>query len=182
MLCDIPVVLVTIVDEKNRGFSLGASEYLVKPVDRDKLVSVLQRLSTPPGDQILVVDDEESSRSSLRMALEQAGWRVEEANNGQVALARLNEMRRPSAILLDLMMPEMDGFEFLDGIRHHDKWRNIPVVVITARDITAEDRARLNGRVESIVQKAGQGDMLRQVRSELEKCMGREARDRTAPA
>jgi CheY-like chemotaxis protein len=172
---------VTIVDEKNRGFSLGASEYLVKPVDRDKLVSVLQRLSTPPGDQILVVDDEESSRSSLRMALEQAGWRAVEADNGRVALARLNEMR-PSAILLDLMMPEMDGFEFLDEIRHHDKWRNIPVVVITARDITPEDRARLTGKVESIVQKAGQGDMLRQVRSELEKCLGRKARERTAPA
>ena len=181
MLCDIPVVLVTIVDEKNRGFSLGASEYLVKPVDRDKLVSVLQRLSTPPGDQILVVDDDESSRSSLRVALEQAGWLAVEADNGRVALARLNEMR-PSAILLDLMMPEMDGFEFLDEIRHHDKWHNIPVVVITARDITVEDRARLNGRVESIVQKAGQGDMLRQVRSELEKCMGRRVRERTAPA
>ncbi len=181
MLCDIPVVLVTIVDEKNRGFSLGASEYLVKPVDRDKLVSVLQRLSTPPGDQILVVDDDESSRSSLRVALEQAGWLAVEADNGRVALARLNEMR-PSAILLDLMMPEMDGFEFLDEIRHHDKWHNIPVVVITARDITVEDRARLNGRVESIVQKPGQGDMLRQVRSELEKCMGRRVRERTAPA
>jgi len=180
-LCDIPVVLVTIVDEKNRGFSLGASEYLVKPVDRDKLVSVLQRLSTPPGDLILVVDDDESSRSSLRTALEQAGWRAEEADNGRVALARLNETR-PSAILLDLMMPEMDGFQFLDEIRHHDKWRNIPVVVITARDITAEDRARLNGRVESIVQKAGQGDMWRQVRSELENCMGRKARERTTPA
>jgi CheY-like chemotaxis protein len=113
--------------------------------------------------------------------LEQAGWQVTEAGNGQVALAHLNEMR-PSAILLDLMMPEMDGFEFLDEVRHHDDWRNIPVIVITARDITAEDRARLNGRVESIIQKAGQGDMLRQVRSELEKCIDREARERVAPA
>jgi adenylate cyclase len=180
MLCDIPVVLVTIVDEKNRGFSLGASEYLVKPVDRDTLVGVLRRLSAPPGEPILVVDDEESSRSSLRLALEQAGWAVEEADNGRVALARLEEAR-PSAILLDLMMPEMDGFEFLDKIRHHEKWRAIPVVVITARDITAEDRARLNGRIESIVQKVGQADMLRQIRSELEQCIAREARERTAP-
>ena len=86
MLCDIPVVLVTIVDEKNRGFSLGASEYLVKPVDRDKLVSVLQRLSTPPGDQILVVvTTTRAGRSSLRVALEQAGWRAVEADNGRVA-------------------------------------------------------------------------------------------------
>ena len=75
-----------------------------------------------------------------------------EADNGQVALDRLGEAP-PSAILLDLMMPEMDGFEFLDEIHRHDEWRNIPVIVITARDITAEDRARLNGWVESIIQK-----------------------------
>jgi hypothetical protein len=179
VLADIPVVLVTIVDEKNRGFSLGASEYLVKPIDRNKLIGILRYLSTPSGGSILVVDDEQTSRGGLRIALEQAGWRVEEADNGQTALARLNEAR-PSAILLDLMMPEMDGFEFLDEIRRHEDWRNIPVIVITARDITAEDRVRLNGRVESIIQKAGQGDMLRQVHSELEKCISREARERTA--
>jgi CheY-like chemotaxis protein len=89
---------------------------------------------------------------------------------------------RPNAILLDLMMPEMDGFEFLDEIRRHDDWEDIPVIVITARDVTAEDRARLNGRVESIIQKGARDDMLHQVRSVLTKCIDRQDRERTAVA
>ena len=80
------------------------------------------------------------------------------------------------------MMPEMDGFEFLDEIRRHDDRRDIPVIVITARDVTAEDRVRLNGRVESIIQKAVRDDMLRQVCSELAKCVDRQALERTAVA
>jgi CheY-like chemotaxis protein len=180
-LADIPVILLTILDEKNRGFALGASEYLVKPIDRDKLIRVLRKLSTPAGGSILIVDDEQLSRSGLRIALEQAGWLVAEADNGQVALTRLREVR-PNAILLDLMMPEMDGFEFLDEIRRHDDWEDIPVIVITARDVTAEDRARLNGRVESIIQKGARDDMLHQVRSVLTKCIDRQDRERTAVA
>jgi adenylate cyclase len=178
-LADIPVILLTIVDEKNRGFALGASEYLVKPIDRDKLIRVMRQLCTPLGGSILVVDDDQISRIGLRNALQQAGWRVAEADNGQVALTRLNEAR-PSAILLDLMMPEMDGFEFLDEVRQREEWCDIPIIVITARDITAEDRARLNGRVERVIQKAGRDDMLRQVSSVLAKCVDREARERTA--
>jgi CheY-like chemotaxis protein len=180
-LADIPVILLTIIDEKNRGFALGASEYLVKPIDRDKLIRVLRQLCTPLGGSILVVDDDQISRAGLKNALQQAGWQVAEADNGQIALTRLNEAR-PSAILLDLMMPEMDGFEFLDEVRRHEKWRDIPIIVITARDVTAEDRARLNGRVESVIQKAGRDDMLRQVSFELAKCVDRQARERTAVA
>ena len=180
-LADIPVILLTIIDEKNRGFALGASEYLVKPIDRDKLIRVLRQLSTPSGGSVLIVDDDEISRAGLRNALQQAGWQVAEADNGQNALTRLQEAR-PSAILLDLMMPEMDGFEFLDEVRHHEEWRDIPVIVITARDVTAEDRARLNGRVESVVQKTGRDEMLRHVSLELTKCVDRQARERTAVA
>jgi len=170
LLSEIPVVLVTMLDERNRGFALGASEYLVKPIDRDKLVRVLRQLSTPPGSSILVVDDDQAARRSLRIALEQAGWQVGEADDGRAALARLNGVR-PSVVLLDLMMPETDGFEVLEAMRDHDEWRNIPVIVITARDLTAEDRARLNGRVASVIQKAAPGDMLRQVYVEIEKCI-----------
>ena len=180
-LADIPVILLTIIDEKKRGFALGASEYLVKPVDRDKLIRVLRQLRTPSGGSVLVVDDDGISRAGLRSVLQQAGWQVAEADNGQVALTRLKEVR-PSAILLDLMMPEMDGFEFLDEVRRHEEWRDIPVIVITARDVTAEDRARLNGRVESVVQKTGRDEMLRQVGLELTKCVDRQAQDRSAVA
>ena len=175
-LADIPVILLTILDEKNRGFALGASEYLVKPVDRDKLVRVLRQLSTPSGGSILVVDDDQMSRVGLRNALQHAGWQVVEADNGQIALTRLNEAR-PIAILLDLMMPEMDGFEFIDEVRQHEDWREIPIIVITARDVTAEDRARLNGRVESVIRKGGRDDMLRQVCLVLAKCVDRQAHE-----
>jgi adenylate cyclase len=175
-LADIPVILLTILDEKNRGFALGASEYLVKPVDRDKLVRVLRQLSTPSGGSILVVDDDQMSRIGLRNALQHAGWQVVEADNGQIALTRLNEAR-PIAILLDLMMPEMDGFEFIDEVRQHEDWREIPIIVITARDVTAEDRARLNGRVESVIRKGRRDDMLRQVCLVLAKCVDRQAHE-----
>ena len=177
-LAAIPVVLLTILDEKNRGFALGASEYLVKPVDRDQLIRVLRQFSMPAGGSILVVDDDEMGRRGIKTALEQVGWRVAEADNGQVALTRIAEAR-PDAILLDLMMPEMNGFEFLDEVRQRDDWRDIPVIVITARDVTAEDRARLNGRVESIIQKSGRDDMLQRVRAVLAKCVDRESREST---
>ena len=180
-LADIPVVLLTIRDEKNRGFALGASEYLVKPVDRDQLIRVLRQLSTPTGGSILVVDDDDISRRALRTALEQAGWHVIEADNGQVALTQLTETR-PEAILLDLMMPEMNGFEFLDEVRQRDDWRNIPIIVITARDVTAEERGRLNGRVESVIHKAGRDDMLRQVCAVLAKCVERQHGEKAAVA
>jgi adenylate cyclase len=180
-LASIPVVLLTILDEKNRGFALGASEYLVKPVDRDQLIRVLRQLSMPTGGSILVVDDDDVSRRGLRTALEQAGWHVVEADNGQIALTRLAETR-PNAILLDLMMPEMNGFEFLDEVRQREDWLNIPIIVITARDVTAEDRARLNGRVESVIQKAGRDDMLHQVSAVLAKCVERQAGVKAAVA
>ena len=131
---------------------------------------MLRRLSSPAGGSILVVDDEQTDRTEMQLALEEAGWRVVVADNGQTALSRLNE-GPVSAILLDLMMPDMDGFEFLDEIYRKEKWRDIPVIVITARDLTAEDHVHLNGRIESLIQKTGQDDMLRQVRSELAKCL-----------
>jgi CheY-like chemotaxis protein len=128
-----------------------------------------------------VVDDDQMSRVGLRNALQHAGWQVVEADNGQIALTRLNEAR-PNAILLDLMMPEMDGFEFIDEVRQHEDWREIPIIVITARDVTAEDRTRLNGRVESVIRKGGRDDMLRQVCSALAKCVDRQPRERATVA
>ena len=178
-LAGIPVVLLTILDEKNRGFALGASEYLVKPVDRDQLIRVLRQLSMPTGGTILVVDDDDISRRGLRTALEQAGWHVVEADNGQIALTRLAETQ-PDAILLDLMMPEMNGFEFLDEVRQREDWSNIPIIVITARNVTPEDRVRLNGRVESVIQKTGRDDMLRQVSAVLTKCVDRQPGEKVA--
>ena len=151
-LADIPVLMVTIVDERNLGFSLGASEYLTKPIDRDRLAAVVRRHAGGPARRVLVVEDDAGTRALLRRILEPEGWEVHEAENGRVALER-GGAQRPDLVLLDLLMPEMDGFEFLEAIRDRDGWRTTPVIVLTAKDLTADDRRRLNGGVERIVLK-----------------------------
>jgi hypothetical protein len=147
---DIPVVMLTIVDDKNLGYALGAADYLTKPIDRERLTTVLKqhRRDRP----VLVVDDDAGVRQLLRRMLESEGYAVAEAENGRVALARLEEVS-PSLVLLDLMMPEMDGFEFVAALRGHARWGALPIVVITAKDLTREDRDRLNGYVQKILQK-----------------------------
>ena len=150
---DIPVVMLTIVDNRNLGFAMGAAEYLTKPIDRDRLAAVLVRYSKETADRVaLVVEDEDDSRDVLRRMLESEHWQVREAANGREALAKL-EQELPSIVLLDLMMPEMDGFELLDQIHANEKWKNLPVLVVTAKELTPEDRARLNGHVDRVLQK-----------------------------
>ena len=151
-LADIPVILVTIVDEKQRGYTLGATDYLVKPIDRSRLAAILQSLCGRNAGCLLVVEDDESSRALMRLAVEREGWTVVEAENGRIALEHMR-IARPDAIILDLMMPEMDGFEFLVQMRAHPEWREIPVVVVSALELTPADRQRLNGNVETIIQK-----------------------------
>ena len=115
-LASIPVVLMSIVDQKNRGYALGAADYLVKPVDRTKLVETLTGICGSTAGSALLVDDDEVVRRGVRQALEPIGWQVTEAENGQVAVEAL-ATARPDVIILDLMMPKMDGFEFLDELR-----------------------------------------------------------------
>jgi CheY-like chemotaxis protein len=174
-LAAIPVVLMTILDEKNRGFALGAADYLTKPVDRGKLVHSLRSICGTKAGKVLLVDDDDLVRRSVRLALEPIGWQVVEAENGEVALEAL-AAARPDAIILDLMMPKMDGFEFLGRVRASSGQRDVPVVVLTARELTDQDRSRLAGGVERIIQKGGRDEMLRQVADELRKCVKRNAR------
>jgi signal transduction histidine kinase/DNA-binding response OmpR family regulator len=163
-LADIAVVLMTIVDERTRGYSLGAADYLIKPVEREKLAEVLRKICGSTARRMLLVDDDAVVRRAFRQSLEHDRWDIVEAENGQVALRCLSESR-PDVIVLDLVMPEMDGFEFLDELRSRAEWRDIPVVVVTAKDLTAADRRRLTGNVERIVQKRASGvdEMLREV-------------------
>ena len=153
-LADIPVVMLTIVDERNKGYALGASDYVVKPVKRDQLVSILEkyRISEAPN-VVLVVEDDPDMRRRLHATLSEEGWTVEEAENGRLALAALSR-NRPNLILLDLMMPEMDGFEFLTELRNDRALHGIPVVVVTGADLSAEDRKNLNGGVEQVLSKS----------------------------
>jgi CheY-like chemotaxis protein len=169
-LAGIPVVLMSIVDQKNRGYALGAADYLVKPVDRTKLVKTLTGICGSTAGRALLVDDDDVVRRSVRQALEPIGWNVTEAENGQIAIKSLTAAR-PDVIILDLMMPKMDGFEFLDELRARPDWQDIPVVVITAKELTQEDRTRLNGGVERIIQKSDRDEMLRQLSREISRCV-----------
>ncbi|MEJ2548074.1 MAG: response regulator, partial [Gemmatimonadota bacterium] len=155
-LAGIPVIMLSILDERNLGFSLGASDYLTKPVDRERLREVLARF-TDESDRatVLIVEDDPGTRESLRRTFEREGWAAHTAEHGRAALERLDGLR-PTLILLDLMMPEMDGFEFLESLRALPGGAEIPVVVLTAMDLSAEDRARLNGGVERVVSKGGE--------------------------
>ena len=157
-LCDIPVVMVTIVDEKHRGFSLGASDYLNKPVDRNRLRQVLERLKSDNGDlHVLVIEDDTPTRDVMRRMLLGEGCRVSEAVNGREGLERYGETV-PDLILLDLMMPEMDGFEFLAAFRKIDGHEAVPVIVVTAADLTEEDHLKLNGGVVEVLLKSADAE------------------------
>jgi CheY-like chemotaxis protein len=132
----------------------------------------LRRICKSAGRNVLIVDDDDTMRAGLRRALYEEGWQVTEAENGCVALARLAESR-PDVIVVDLMMPEMDGFELLDALQGNGGWREIPVLVLTAKDLTDEDRARLNVGIERILQKRDRQEMLREVLDVLDRCIER---------
>jgi signal transduction histidine kinase/DNA-binding response OmpR family regulator len=149
----IPVVMVSMLEDQDIGYALGAADYLTKPFDRQTLVSALQRYRNGAAPRpVLVVEDDVATREVIRRTLERDGWIVSEAENGRVALESLARAV-PDLIILDLMMPEMDGFEFVGELRRTEAGRRVPVVVVTAKEITAEDRARLNGHVGRIFHK-----------------------------
>lgn len=166
----IPVVMLTIVDNRSMGYALGVAEYLTKPIPRERLARVLDNYRAAQGPtRVLVVEDDADTRAMMRRILEGEGWRVMEAANGRLAAACM-DARPPDAVLLDLMMPEMDGFEFLECLRRDPRWCSVPVVIVTARDLTAEDRDRLNGAVEKILHKGAHGKegFMRELRQVLE--------------
>ena len=171
-LRDIPVIMLTMVDDPKRGFTLGAADYATKPVDRARLSQILKKYTCPhPPCPVLLVEDDPATREATRAILEKEGWKVSEAENGRVAMECM-ERERPRLILLDLMIPEMGGFEFASWVRRHPKWRSIPIVVVTAYALSAEERRRLSGYVEKILQKEGDSheELLHQLRDLLDDC------------
>ena len=166
---DIPVVMLTMVDNKEMGFSLGVDDYMLKPIERGNFVSVLRKycsLNLPPT--VLVVEDDPTTRDLLRSSLEREEFAVVEACDGVAGLEMLASIR-PALILLDLMMPKLDGFEFARHVRSHPEWRDIPIVVMTAKNITSDDRHRLDGLVSRILQKGAYGreELLAEVSSRI---------------
>ena len=168
-LADIPVIMVTFVGDRNLGYALGASDYLTKPIDRSRLSAILKKYRAGlPGGLALIVDDDESARRLIRQMMEEAGWNVEEAEDGRVGLERV-EASPPDLIILDLTMPNMDGFDFANTLRRRREWRDVPILVVTSRDLSAEDRARLNGQVQAVIQKGSytRDELLAEIRHEV---------------
>ncbi len=156
-LAEIPVIMVTFDEDSRHGFALGAEAYLGKPVDRAALHKVLAEVRTgTPRPLVLLVEDDAPTAETMRRLLEREDCRVVTAENGRIALERV-ERERPDLVLLDLLMPEMDGFEFMEALRRRGIEADFPVIVGTAADLSEDDIRRLNGGIERIIQKSKHG-------------------------
>ncbi|MCW5692169.1 MAG: response regulator [Pseudolabrys sp.] len=153
----IPVIMLTIVDDRNLGFSLGASEFMTKPIDRNRLTALLRKLApAKPDSVILIVDDDADVREVVSATVKAAGLTPAQAANGREALGWLAINKTPALILLDLMMPEVDGFEFLEKAREIESLNEVPIVVLTAKDLTEAERSILAERTLLVLSKSGQ--------------------------
>jgi signal transduction histidine kinase/CheY-like chemotaxis protein len=150
----IPVVVVSMLDERGRGFALGAAEYLVKPVSKDQLLAALYRAAAIPERKhtVVAIDDDPLAIELVRASLEPEGWTVLGAATGQDGLALIRE-RQPSAVLLDLLMPGMDGFEVVEALRADPDTKSVPVVILTSKSMTQQDKERLQGRITYVARK-----------------------------
>ena len=150
----IPVIVVSMLDERGRGFALGAAEYLVKPVGKDQLLAAVYRAAAMPERKhtVLAIDDDPLAIELVRASLEPEGWTVLGAATGQEGLALIRE-RQPSAVLLDLLMPGMDGFEVVEALRADPDTKSVPVVILTSKSMTQQDKERLQGRITYVARK-----------------------------
>jgi len=146
-----PVVILTTVDEPQSATALGAADFLLKPFDRKTLCAALERFRQNAGGYVLAIDDDADVRDLVARTLRKEGWRVDTATNAIEALQKI-EAERPEVILLDLGLPVIDGFEILSRLRAMPAWAELPVIVLTGREVTSEDRQRLAG-VQSILRK-----------------------------
>jgi signal transduction histidine kinase/CheY-like chemotaxis protein len=169
-LAEIPVIIVTVLADRGIAVSLGAAEFLTKPVDRARLAATIRQHVYGSG-VVLVVDDEPESRGLARRHLDRLGWEVAEAADGADALSWLSQNSRPAMILLDLLMPGMNGFDFLEEIEKHAPWRGIPIVILTAMPLGAAERELLAGRTREVVAKGADdlAQVLRRVMMRLPK-------------
>ena len=176
-LCDIPVIMVTVAPDRGVGLSLGAAEVMTKPVDRAELTALMRQLLSRDGP-ILVVEDDLATRETVRHTIEKMGLTAAEVTNGRLALGWLAENPAPALILLDLMMPEMDGFEFLDTFNSRADWRHVPVVVMTAKHLTMAERGLLSGQGRSVIKKGASMDS--DVAEAIRKAVGQPSKRRMA--
>jgi signal transduction histidine kinase/CheY-like chemotaxis protein len=171
-ISDIPVIMLTMGDTQELGFALGAFDFLSKPLDRNQLLKALERINLPASGEteILIVEDDRDTRELLQRTLEREGWKVLTATDGIHAIELLvSAARIPDLVLLDLMMPRLDGFGVLDMIRKNPLWVNIPVVILTAKDLTIDERMVLSQSSAAILEKGAvpPSEVLENLRSQL---------------
>ncbi|MEW6126214.1 MAG: response regulator [Acidobacteriota bacterium] len=165
----IPVILLTFLEDENLGYALGASAYLVKPIERLRLIQTLNQYKTAnPGGEVLIVEDDAPTRELIYRTLEKEGWQIRQAENGRVALQEV-AVSPPQVILLDLMMPEMDGFEFVIELRRNPLWQSIPIIAITAKDVDVKEFSYAQGQVSKVLTKGkyNREEMISEVRNSL---------------
>ncbi len=169
-LAQIPVIMCTIVDEKQRGFSLGATEYLMKPMQRSEFIVTLDQYSNGTIKNLLIIEDDPDTRTLVTRTAMKKGWQVSEAEDGKKALELLASEEPPDLVLLDLMMPKLDGFGVVEAMKNNSEWKTIPIVIMTAKDLTEYDRRRLNGNVENVLEKQyyNKESLLAEISSQLE--------------
>jgi CheY-like chemotaxis protein len=165
-LCEIPVILATILADRELGLSLGAVEYLTKPIDTEKLIQTLEACGGGNRD-VLVIDDDQASRDFLRRILIKKDWRVHEASDGVRGLGLMKRLL-PRLVVLDLLMPEMDGFQTLSEMQQTPELQNIPVVVVTSKDLSMNELEWLRDRAVAVVTKGANS------RSQLVKALERQ--------
>jgi len=171
-ISDIPVIMLTMGDTQELGFALGAFDFLSKPLDRNQLLKALERINLPASSEteILIVEDDRDTRELLQRTLEREGWKVITATDGVNAIELLaGAARVPDLVLLDLMMPRLDGFGVLDAIRKNPLWASIPVVILTAKDLTIDERMLLSQSSAAILEKGAvpPSEVLENLRSQL---------------
>jgi PAS domain S-box-containing protein len=174
----IPIIMVSMLDERERGLRMGADEYMLKPFGRDRLSDLLHKhLGDRHGARLLVVEDDLETRDRVCRSLREQNWEVYAAGDGFEALRLLRE-HRPDLILLDLMLPVMHGFEVIEEVRKDPDSQSIPIVVMTGADLSAEDRRHLQGQVEQILHKGlyGRDELLREIRTLVREHQSRPSR------
>jgi DNA-binding response OmpR family regulator len=169
----LPVIIVSIMDERGKGFALGATDYLVKPVSREELVNAVQRVSltrpTAEAVTILAIDDDPLALELVDAILSPEGFQILKAYGGEdgVVVAR---RETPALIILDLLMPEVDGFMVVERLRADPTTATIPIVILTSKHLTPEEKARLNGQIACLARKGefSRAAFVEQVRGLLE--------------
>jgi len=177
---DIPIIVLSIIDNKELGFSLGAFDYLVKPFEKEAIMATFKRIPGVPAKRVLVVDDEPDAVDLLTQILQDEGYQVKGVLSGGEALRSL-DAAPPDIILIDLLMPEMDGFEVIQRVKANPKWRDIPIIVVTAKDLTHADLGFLHKSVDRIIQKSGlaRQDLMKEIHSLLREHNSSGKEDRT---